>query len=106
MYLNDACNNFLQEVAPFVNEISFSRRSRFVILDHSVDSEEFALKIYYDKEQFDHLIDQYVNEMLSTLKNSKELYDAGWDTHNVIVDNSITSWQYFDDVVCLIVKTL
>ena len=46
-----------------------------MILDHSVDSEEFALKIYYDKEQFDHLIDQYVNEMLSTLKNSKKLYD-------------------------------
>ena len=106
MYLNDACNNFLQEVAPFVSEISFSRRSRFVILDHSVDNEKFVLKIYYDKEQLDHLIEQYVNEMLSTLKNSEKLYDAEWDTHNVIVDNSVTSWQYFDDVVCLIVKTL
>ena len=75
MSLIDGCNDFVREAATFVCEISFSRRSRFVILDHSVDSEEFALKIYYDKEQFDHLIDQYVNEMLSTLKNSKKLYD-------------------------------
>ena len=105
MYLNDACNNFLQEVAPFVSEISFSRRSRFVTLDHSVDSEEFALKIYYDKEQFDHLIDQYVNEMLSTLKNSKKLYDAGWDIHNFIVDRFNVACDYFGDVIYLIVKT-
>ena len=51
-----------------------------MILDHSVDNEEFVLKIYYDKDQFEHLIDQYVNDLLAELKNNKKLYDAGWDS--------------------------
>ena len=51
-----------------------------MILDHSVDNEEFVLKIYYDKDQFEHLIDQYVNDLLAELKNNKKLYDADWDS--------------------------
>ena len=105
MYLIDTCNDFVQEAAPFVSEISFSRRSRFTILDHSVDIEEFVLKLYYDKEQFEHLIDRYVNEMLSAIKNSKKLYDAGWDIHNFIVDRFNVACDYFGDVIYLIVKT-
>ena len=105
MYLIDACNDFVQEAAPFVSEISFSRRSRFTILDHSVDIEEFVLKLYYDKEQFEHLIDRYVNEMLSAIKNSKKLYDAGWDIHNFIVDRFNVACDYFGNVIYLIVKT-
>lgn len=73
--LVNSVDYFMRNNVPFCLNISFERRSRFVILDYSVDAEEFNLKIYYDKEQFDHLIDQYVNEMLSTLKNSKKLYD-------------------------------
>ena len=34
------CQDFMKEVARSVSSISFSRRSRFVILDHSVDNEE------------------------------------------------------------------
>lgn len=99
------CNDFVPEVAPFVSEIFFGRRSRFTIIDHSVDYEEFVLKIYYDFEQFGYLIDQYVNEMMSALKNRKKFYDAGWDVHNVIVDNFEISCDYIRDTVWLIVKT-
>ena len=77
-----------------------------MILDHSVDNEEFVLKIYYDKDQFEHLIDQYVNEMLAELKNNKKLYDAGWDVHNIIIDRfEVACGGYFNDAVYLIVKT-
>ena len=105
MSLIDGCNDFVREAATFVCEISFSRRSRFVILDHSVDIEEFVLKPYYHKKQFEHLIDRYVNEILSAIKNSKKLYDAGWEIHNVIVHRFNVACDYFGDVVYLIVKT-
>ena len=76
-----------------------------MILDHSVDIEEFVLKPYYDKKQFERLIDRYVNEILSAIKNSKKLYDAGWEIHNVIVHRFNVACDYFGDVVYLIVKT-
>ena len=76
-----------------------------MILDHSVDNEEFVLKIYYDKEQFEHLINEYVKEMLCELKNSKKLYDAGWDVHNIITDRFEVTRDYFNDAVYLKVKT-
>ena len=75
------------------------------MLGGKYDIEEFVLKPYYDKEQFEHLIDQYVNEMLLAIKNSKKLYDAGWDIHNVIVDRFNVACDYFGDVVYLKVKT-
>lgn len=59
--LLDSVEIFMKNYANFASSISFSQRSRFVILDHSVN-EEFILKIYYDKERFGHLIDQFVNE--------------------------------------------
>ena len=36
---------FMRNNVPFCLNISFERRSRFVILDYSVDAEEFTLKI-------------------------------------------------------------
>ena len=73
------CNDFVREVVPFISKISFSRRSRFLIIDHFVDHEEFIIKLDYDKDQFEHLIDQYVGELLKALKENKKLYDAGWE---------------------------
>ena len=106
MSLIDACHDFMKEVAPSISNSFFSRRSGFVILDHSVDNEEFFLKIYYDKDQFEHLIDQYVNEMLAELKNNKKLYDAGWDVHNITIDRfKVACGGCFNDAVYLIVKT-
>ena len=78
---------------------------KFTTIRTSVDNEEFVLKIYYDKDQFEHLIDQYVNEMLAELKNNKKLYDTGWDVHNVIIDRFEVVCDYFNDAVYLIVKT-
>ena len=98
-------HDFIKEVAPSIGSSSFSIRNRFVILDHSVDNEEFVLKIYYDKDQFEHLIDQYVNELLAELKNNKKLYDAGWNVHSIIIDTFEGACDYFNDAVYLIVKT-
>ena len=105
MSLINVCHDFMNEVAPSIGGIFFSRRSRFLILDHSVDNKEFVLKIYYDKEQCEHLINEYVKEMLYELKNSKKLHDAGWDVHNIITDRFEVTRDYFNDAVYLKVKT-
>ena len=82
--LIDSVEYFMRNNAPFASTISFSRRSRFVILHHKVN--EFALKIYCDKEQFGHLIDQYVNDVIREIKVNKKVNDAGWDNQVVFVD--------------------
>lgn len=89
-----------------INEITDEEKKiEEKLLGGKYDIEEFVLKPYYDKEQFEHLIDRYVNEMLLAIKNSKKLYDAGWDIHNVIVDRFNVACDYFGDVVYLKVKT-
>ena len=79
---------------PFASTISFSRRSRFVILHHKVN--EFALKIYCYKEQLGHLIDQYVNDMIREIKFNKKVNDAGWDNQVVFVDRIEQTPDYFE----------
>ena len=106
MSLIDICHDFMKEVAPFIGSISFSRRSSFVILNHNVDNDKFVRKMCYDKEQFEHLIDEYVKEILCELKNSKKLYDAGWDVHNIITDRFEVACDYSNHAVYLRVKLL
>ena len=80
--------------APFGSTISFSRRSRFVILHQKVN--EFVLKIYCNKEQFGHLIDQYVNDVIREIKVNKKVNDAGWDNQVVFVDRIEQTPDYFE----------
>ena len=84
---------FLKNYAPFCSKMSFNQR-RFAILDHSVHDFEFTVKINYDKEEFGHLVYQYVSEMIKASKENKELNDAGWDNSTVFVDETKVS-EYF-----------
>ena len=86
--LIDSVDCFMKQYAPFASTISFSRRSRFVILDHCVRETEFTIKIYYDKEQFGHLITQF--------KGNEELNIAGWDNTVVFVDETERASEYFE----------
>ena len=51
----------MKEVAPFAGK--FSKRM-FVLLDYSVDDESFVIKIFYSKGNFEHLIQEFVCEMI------------------------------------------
>ena len=55
----------MKEVAPFV--CKFSKRM-FVLLDYSVDDEAFVIKISYNKDKFEHLIQEFICEMIAKLK--------------------------------------
>ena len=92
--LIDSVDYFMRNDAPFASTISFSGRSRFVILHHKVN--EFVLKIYCYKEQFGHLIDQYVNNVIREIKVNKKVNDAGWDNQVVFVDRIEQTPDYFE----------
>ena len=68
---------FMKNYTPFPLSISFSRR-RFVILDNSVKNIDFIVKINYNKDEFGHLITQFVGEMIRSIKENKELNDASF----------------------------
>ena len=72
----------MKEVAPFVGK--FSKRM-FVLLDYSVDDESFVIKISYSKGNFEHLIQEFVCEMIDELKKS-ELYKHCWANHCVLCE--------------------
>ena len=91
--------------ASFATSLSFSQRSRFVILDHSVSDEEFVMKIFYHRDEYGHLIDEYVNEMIHEIKGSKELNDARWNNQVVLVEEIEYSSEYSYPAYYLIVKT-
>ena len=72
----------MKEVAPFV--CKFSKRM-FVLLDYSVDDEAFVIKISYNKDKFERLIQEFICEMIAKLKKS-ELSKHCWATHRVLCE--------------------
>ena len=66
----DVCHKFMKEVAPQVSK--FSKR-RFVLIGYSVNDEVFEIKVSYCKDQFEHLKQEFVQEMIEELKKS-DLY--------------------------------
>ena len=55
-------------------------------MDCSVCDEEFVIKVDYDKDQFEHLIQEYVCKILEELKNS-ELHRYNWAVHRALCEN-------------------
>ena len=51
----DVCHMFMAEVVPLIGP--FNQR-RFVIADYSVCDEESVIKVNYDKDQFQHFIQE------------------------------------------------
>ena len=93
---------FVEIYTLFCSEISFHQR-RFVILDYSIKETELTVKIYHCKE-FDHLIHQYVSDMIKAIRQNKILRDSGWMNDTVFVSDQETS-DYFGHCVFLTVKS-
>ena len=78
----DGCHKFRSEIVPFIGPFS----QRFACVDCSVCDEEFVIKVDYDKDQFEHLIQEYVCKILEELKNS-ELHRYNWAVHRALCEN-------------------
>lgn len=83
----------MKNYAPFCSEISFHQR-RFIIFSHSIKDTEFTVKIDYGKEEFDHLIHQYVSDMINVIRENQILRKSGWMNDTVFVNETDTSHYY------------
>ena len=84
---------FMKNNVPYVTQISFHSR-RFVILDYSINDTEFTVKINCDKEEFGHLIVEYVRDMINAIRDNRVLRNYGWMNDTVFIHESETS-DYF-----------
>lgn len=57
----EACHKFMSEI---VLHIPPFRKRRFVLVDHSVSSDEFVIRVNYDKDQFEHKINEFVHDII------------------------------------------
>ena len=90
--LINSVNFFMKNYAHFASSISFSRR--FVFLDYSIKDTGFTVKVNYDKEEFGHLIYQFVSDMIKGIKENKKLTDVGWNNTTVFVDEQEVSENF------------
>ena len=66
----------MKNYTPFCSEIFFHRRG-FVIHYYSIHDTEFTAKIHFDKDEFGHLIDQYIKEIIKCIRENMILRNAG-----------------------------
>lgn len=57
----------MSEVVPFIGP--FSQR-RFVLVDYSVSDEEFVIKVNCEKDKFEHLIQEFVCDIIMEAQRS------------------------------------
>ena len=81
----------MSEIVPFIGP--FSQR-RFIYVDCSVCDEELVIKVDYDKDQFEHLIQEYICKILEELRNSK-LHRYNWAVHRPFCEDIQVPDNYF-----------
>ena len=94
---------FHEELRSFLLIISFHRK-RFVIYDYSIHDNEFTGKIHFDKDEFVHLIDQYIKEMIKCIKENKIPRNVGWMNNTAFLCFREDP-EYFYQCVCLTFKS-
>ena len=80
----------------------FSKR-RFASVDYSIDDEVFVIKVSSCKDQFEHLIQEFVQEIIEELKKS-ELSRHCWANHCVLCEEIETPDEYFLHAVKILVQ--
>ena len=73
----DVCHKFMSEIIFFIGP---SSQRRFVSVSHFVCDEEFVIKVDYDKEKFEDLIQEYVCKILEEFRNNK-FHSYIWAVH-------------------------
>ena len=95
----DVCHKFVKEVASYVGKFS----KRFVSIDYSVNDTVFEVKVSYCKDQFEHLIHDFVQEMFEELKKSK-WFKCCWAVHCILCEEIETPEQHFSHTVKISVQ--
>ena len=64
----DECDRFMSDIVPFI--LSIDQR-RWISIYYSVTSDEFVIKVNYDKVHFEHKIDEFVRDIIKKSQKSK-----------------------------------
>lgn len=94
----DVCHKFMSETVTFIGP---SSRRRFFSVSYFVCDEEFVIKVDYDKDRFEHLIQEYACKILEELRNNK-FHRYIWAVHRPLCENIRVSDNYF--LYCALVK--
>ena len=64
------------------------------MVDYSVSSHEFVIKVNYNKNLFEHLINEFVRDIFMEAQNSK-LHRCSWAVHQPLIEEIIDSESCF-----------
>ena len=98
----EACHAFMTELVPYI--LPFRQRM-FVLIDYSVSSDDFVIKINYDKYRFEHLITEFVRNIIKKAQNSK-LHRCGWAVDRPLCEDIVDSKNYFLHAVVITITTI
>lgn len=87
----EACHKFISEIVSFIPP--FCQR-KFVLVGDSVSSDEFVIKVNYDKEQFEHLTNEFVRDITKEAQNSR-LHRYNWAVHRPLVQEIVDPSSFF-----------
>ena len=90
----------MKEVAAHVDKFKKRRFVSVDFLDFPVNDYEFVIKFSYNKDQLEHLIQEFAQELFDELKRSK-LYC--WAVHRPLVEEIETPDEYLLEVVKIII---
>ena len=77
----------------------------FVLIDYSVSYNDFVMKINYDKDQFEHLITEFVKNVIKETQNRK-LHRYGWAVDRPFCEDIVDSKNYFLHSVVITITTI
>ena len=86
-----ACNCLMPDVVSFILPID---QRRCVLIDYSVTSEKFVITVNYDKEWFEHNINEFVRDIIKEAQKSN-LYRYNWAVHQPLCEEIQDSNSYF-----------
>ena len=72
-----ACEHFMLDVVHFILPIE---QRGWAVFDYSVSPEEFAIKINFEKEKFEHKVGELTGDIIQEAQKS-DLYRYAWAVH-------------------------
>ena len=102
----EACDKFMSEIVQFILPIE---QRKFVLVDHAVSPEEFAITIGYNKSLnkslFEHKINEFVYDITKEDQNS-DLHRYHWAVHRSLCEDIEMPHSYFFHAIVITFSVL
>ena len=92
----------MSEIVPFI--LTFKQRM-FALIDYSVSSNDFVMKSFYDEDQFEYFITEFIRTIIKSAQNSK-LHRYGWAVDRSFCEDIVDSKNYFLPFIAIAITTV